>query len=310
MKKILFAAGVLLSFAACTNDEMNDPLADGPVAMTFTAGIDAVATRVSSEGTAFTEGDKVGIVPMKDGNVETEQNNRLYTYGDGKFTANPPYWFQDREPMTFNAYYPYDAKLPENGVITIDTKTENQTAEEEAVAKDWRKNDYLFASNTANVETPEVSFTGDNAFGHVMSKFTLTLEAGDGIENLQALTGYTLGDLKLKGSFDVTTGNIGLTDDTTEKITMDVTDPTGTTITCEPLILLPQGIDSGKLSLTVHYNGQDYHAELSLPESVENKLLPGYHYSYTVKVSNTALKITDVSITGWTTVTGTGEAIM
>lgn len=312
MKKIYLAAGVLLSFAACTNDAMNDPLADGPVAMTFTAGIDAVATRVNSEGTAFTGGDKVGIVPMKGGDVETEQFNVLYTYGgDGKFTANPPYWFQDRVPVTFNAYYPYDAKLPMNGVIAIDTKAENQTAAEEAVAKEWRKNDYLFASNTAEVSNPTVNFTGeDHAFKHVMSKFTLTLEAGDGIENLQALTGYTLGALKLKGSFDVTTGNIGLTDDTTEKITMDVTDPTGTTITCEPLILLPQGIDSGKLSLTVHYNRQDYHAELDLPTETPKELRAGYHYSYTVKVSNKALEITAVSITGWTIVPGTGEATM
>lgn len=101
---------------------MNDPLADGSVAMTFTAGIDAMATRVSSGGMAFTEDDKVGIVPMKGGNVETGQFNVLYTYGtDSRFTANTPYWFQDRESVTFNAYYPYNAKLSADDVIAIDT---------------------------------------------------------------------------------------------------------------------------------------------------------------------------------------------
>ena len=302
MKKIFLAAGVLLSFAACTNDGMNDPLADRPVAMTFTAGIDAVATRVNSEGTAFTTGDKVGIVPMKGGAVETEQNNRLYTYGsDGRFTANPPYWFQDHETVTFNAYYPYDAELPTNGVIAIDTEAVNQTAEEESVADGWRKNDYLFASNSANVEIPEISFTGANAFEHVMCKFTLTLTAGDGISDLRALTGYTLGDLRLKGSFDVTTGKVELAQDANaEEIAMTVTPLTGATITCEPLILLPQHIGSNKLSLTVRYNGQDYHAVFDLPEETPYELCAGYHYHYTVKVSNTALEITNASIKGWT----------
>lgn len=287
MKKIYLAVGALLSFAACTNDAMNDPLADGPVAMAFTAGIDAVATRVNSEGTAFTADDKVGIVPMKGGDMETEQFNVLYTYGsDGRFTANPPYWFQDREAVTFNAYYPYNAELPSNGVIAIE--------------KDY-KTDYLFSSNATTVDNPTVSFTGANAFKHVMSKFTLTLTAGDGIENLQALTGYTLGDLKQKGSFDVTTGKVELAQDANaEKIAMTVTPPTDATITCEPLILLPQDIDSNKLSLTVHYNGQDYHAELVLPTQTPNELCAGYHYHYTVKVSNTALKITNASIEGWT----------
>ncbi|WP_418530218.1 fimbrillin family protein [Paraprevotella clara] len=302
MKKILFAAGVLLSFAACTNDGMNDPLADGPVAMTFTAGIDAVATRVSSEGAAFTTDDKVGIVPMKGGNVETEQFNVLYTYGsDGKFTANPPYWFQNREKVTFNAYYPYDAELPENGVIAIDTKAENQIAAEEAVAHEWRKNDYLFASNTTTVENPTVNFTGeDHAFRHVMSKFTLTLEAGDGIENLQALTGYTLGSFITTGTFDVKTGKaVPDAEATAVSIKLSVTGESSK-LECGPLILLPQGIGSGKLSLTVHYNGQDYHAELDLPTETPKELRAGYHYLYTVKVSNTALEITNASIVGWT----------
>ncbi|WP_018666005.1 fimbrillin family protein [Bacteroides gallinarum] len=303
MKKIFLAVGVLLFFAACTNDAMNDPLADGPVAMTFTAGIDAVATRVNSEGKAFTEDDKVGIVPMKDGDVETGQFNVLYTYSsDNQFTANPPYWFQDRETVTFNAYYPYDAELSTNGVITIDTKAKNQTAGEETVASDWRKNDYLFASNTADVSSPTVNFTGmDHTFKHVMSKFTLTLKAGDGISDLQALTGYTLGNFITTGTFDIKTGNaVPDAEATTEAISMSVTGENAETLECEPLILLPQDIDSGKLSLTVHYNNQDYHAELKLPEYTVKKLLAGYHYRYTVKVSNTALEITNASIVDWT----------
>lgn len=288
MKNIYLAAGVLLSFAACTNDGMNDPLADGPVAMTFTAGIDAVATRVSSDGTAFTADDKVGIVPMKGGDVETGQFNVLYTYGsDNQFTANPPYWFQDHGTVTFNAYYPYNAELLKDGVINIDTE------------KDY-KTDYLFASNATTVDNPTVSFTGANAFKHVMCKFTLKLEAGDGISDLQALTGYTLGDIKLKGSLNVTTGKIELASDAAEKIEMTVTDPTGATITCEPLILLPQHIDSNELDLTVHYNGQDYHAVLDLPTQTPHELCAGYHYHYTVKVSNTALEITNASIEVWT----------
>lgn len=310
MKKIFLAAGVLLSFAACTNDETFDPLADGPVPMTFTADIDGVATRATDTG--FEAGDVVGIIPMKGGSEETAQTNIAYTCNGSAFEAGSPYYFQDRDAVTFNAYYPYDENLADNRRIGINTRAENQTVET-VNGPSWNKNDYLFATKETTVSTPEISFTeaGGNPFRHVMSKFTLTLKAGDGITDLNALTGYILHDVIVDGYFDVTTGKASLDggETTKEDIEMKVPAPTGRTVTCDPLILLPQSIDL-PLSLTVHYNGQEYTAELQLPEEAKGEFAAGYHYKYTVKVSNKELEITNALIEKWTEKENDGEATL
>ena len=61
MKTRLFAFAALgIALTACT--KYNESLNDGPVAAQFTADIHkAVSTRVNSEGTGFTDGDRIGI---------------------------------------------------------------------------------------------------------------------------------------------------------------------------------------------------------------------------------------------------------
>ena len=248
---------------------------------------------------------------MKGGSEETAQTNIAYTCNGSVFEAGSPYYFQDRDAVTFNAYYPYDENLADNRRIGINTRAENQTVET-VNENSWDKNDYLFATKETTVSTPEISFTEDegNPFRHVMSKFTLTLKAGDGITNLNALTGYILHDVIVDGYFDVTTGRASLDEgETKEDIEMTVTSPTGKTVTCEPLILLPQSINL-PLSLTVHYNDQKYTAKLQLPEETKDELAAGYHYKYTVKVSNTELEITNTSIEKWTEKENDGEATL
>lgn len=59
MKTRFFAfAALALTLAACNND--NENLNDGPVAAKFIADI-TPATRVNSEGTDWTDGDRIGI---------------------------------------------------------------------------------------------------------------------------------------------------------------------------------------------------------------------------------------------------------
>ena len=59
MKTRFFAfAALALTLAACNND--NENLNDGPVAAQFVADI-TPATRVNSEGTDWTDGDRIGV---------------------------------------------------------------------------------------------------------------------------------------------------------------------------------------------------------------------------------------------------------
>ena len=89
----MLAAGLL---ASCTNDELADnPLADGPVALSVTADISQVVTRATA--TAFENNDQIGIFPIKSDALETGQANKPYTYNGSTFTSADPYYFQDRE---------------------------------------------------------------------------------------------------------------------------------------------------------------------------------------------------------------------
>lgn len=283
----LAAATVLFSLASCNSDDISDPLANGSVPMSFVADISGVATRATATG--FENGDMVGIIPVKGGGVEAAQANIAYTYNGSAFEGNPPYYFQNYDAVTFNAYYPYYANLANDCIIGIDTRIGSQTTE----------NDYLFASAEADVKSPSVSYTADQAFMHVMSSIAFKFIAGtaDGVTDLEPLTGYTLGSLVVDGTFDCKTGKAtAQSDGTAESITVDG-------ISCaeketehisEPLIVLPQDVPGGKFTLTVKYNNADYTATLTL-----DRLAAGTRYEFPVTIKNTGLEIGEAEIKDW-----------
>lgn len=297
---VLAASLAALALAACNKKEAETPqtIID-PVAMaSFTADIlTTTASRANAAGTAFSSGDKVGIVPIKSSGVDKPQNNRLYTFNGTKFEADPPYWFRDRSSVTFNAYYPFTDGIASDGTISIDTKAENQTA----AADGWRINDILFTSASTDVSYPTVSYTGDHAFKHQLSKLTLTFKAGDGIENLSALQNYTIASLVTRGGFNTVTGDSFLEASAApESLTMAVTGTTATELAAASLILLPQTLSSGALDLSVTFNGQIYKASLSLPSG----LAAGKHYTFTITVQSTPLGVLIPEIVDWDTVAG------
>ena len=153
MKTRFFAfAALALTLAACNND--NENLNDGPVAAKFIADI-TPATRVNSEGTDWTDGDRIGLTGAGFTNVPYKREN-------GKFvTDGTTIYFNDTETHTFHAYYPYQA---EGGTVTVSTAADKQGADI----------DFLFASGaTGDTHNPTVSFTGDHAFHHCMSQRNL-----------------------------------------------------------------------------------------------------------------------------------------
>lgn len=297
--RLYVAALGTICLAACSNtDEVTQPQTDAPVSLSVTAAISQTAARAA--GATFESDDQIGILPIKDGVIETAQANIGYTYGAEKFTPTAtPYYFQSSHDVDFHAYYPYQAALPQDYAIAIDTRAGNQT-EEEVYGHAWRKNDYLFASAMASKGKPQVSYTGDAAFRHVMSQVEFVFKAGtsDGVASLTSLTGYKIATpLAMDGTFSLTTGEA--TPDGSkgkEPIAMPIEGATGTELSCMPLLLLPQTIEGGQLALEVTYNGQTYAATLAAPA---NGLQPGEHYTYAVTIKNTKLEVGDASITPW-----------
>lgn len=284
-------AALALSLAACNND--NENLNDGPVAAKFTADIGnnvtaTPSTRVS--GTAWAERDEIGISESRFG-----YTNVPYRWESGKFTPTGTIiFFQDDDPTTFSAYYPYDA---DGGTLTATTDAKAQQ-NQPAI-------DFLYATGaTASTHNPEVNFTDDTdaggtdcSFHHCMSQITLTFKEGSGVDfsTIQP-TGYTLSGLMLTGSFDTTTGTAE-TDDATAAQDLDMTLTNGALTSS--VILFPQ--TKASIGLSVYYNSQPYTATLTIPDGA---LKAGNNYTYTVTVRNKDLSIESAEITPWNPVSG------
>lgn len=304
--KLYTAAVALLALAACNKDENYDPLADGPVAAQVTAGISRTMTRVSTDdgGTAsFTTDDVIHVV-ANDGTYD-------YSYDGTGWSASTPYYFQDHEEVTFRAWYA-DPRVEANDEKLIEIDTRIQTIDSET---GWNYHDILVTPGVkTTVSNPSVSFTGDNAFRHIMSQLVFTFKAGEGVPDLSKLYGYTLDNIVIGATFD--TQSLELTAETAESDKgfidiMGIDDASGDEYTAFPLILVPQTITSGKINLLVTYNEQTYKATLNVPE--DGNLQPGYSYAYTVTVSNTELKVSNVTIEDWQTLkdfNGEGDATL
>ena len=292
MKTRFFAlAALALALAACNNDNeiLNN---DGPVAARFIADI-APATRAS--GTTWTGGDRIGVTDI--GN-DTRYGNVPFILKNGKFEAEEKViYIEDVKTHTFRAYYPYNAAGGTLAATTDATAQQNQPAI-----------DFLFASGaTGDKNSPVVSFTdktkdggADNSFHHRMSQITLTFEAGDGVDfSMIKPERYTLDGLILTGTFNTADG-IATADDgaQAEALAMELADGNLTS----SVILFPQTTASLPLSIT--FNNNEYTATLTVPEGT---LQAGNNYTYTVKVRNKELEVSEATISPWHDVEG-GDA--
>ena len=274
-----------LALVACNND--NENLNGDPVAAQFTANI-APATRAS--GTTWTAGDRIGITDI--GN-DTQYGNVPFILKNGKFEAEGKViYIEDTKTHTFRAYYPYNAAGGILAATTDATAQQNQPAI-----------DFLFASGaTGDKDSPVVSFTdktdkggADNSFHHRMSRITLTFEVGDGVDfSVVKPERYTLGDVILTGTFNTADG-IAAADGTAEALAMDLADGSLTS----SVILFPQ--TAASLPLTVNYRSQNYRATLTVPEGA---LQAGNNYTYTVKVRNKVLEVSEATIAKWNDIDG------
>ena len=282
MKTRFFAfAALALTLAACNND--NENLNDGPVAAKFIADI-TPATRVNSEGTDWTDGDRIGVTGAGFTNVPYKREN-------GKFvTDGTTIYFNDTETHTFNAYYPYQS---DGGTVTVNT----------AADKQGPGIDFLFASGAkGSTRSPEVSFTdktaeggADNSFHHRMSLIKFTFKPGDGlIFNGMEPADYTLDGLKHEGTFDTATGTTAVTAAVESPITMQLGGATTSQV-----IILPQGVTTS-LDLTVSFNGLDYTTTLPNPSKPEaNQFSAGYAYTYNITLNNKGITVEEPEITPW-----------
>lgn len=146
-----------------------------------------VLTRVTDDGTAFTDGDNIRVQNMN----RAEKNLATYTYSkstDKWNTTNDLYWGV-QSTNTFNAWYPATSAY---NSFTIPTDQTAGTA-----TADW-----MTATTTANRANGAVNLS----FNHNLAKVTITIDKWENeyLENERVISSLELSSLSWVMSYDST----------------------------------------------------------------------------------------------------------
>lgn len=266
---------------------------------TFTATIHPMETRASNSSWAAE--DAIGV--SASGPTGKYVNVQYKADAAGKFSVVNPvegedntFYFDDESVVNFSAYYPYtgaNGTLPgTGGVISHSIKADDQTVEGQAGI------DYLFGTGSGSSASPQV----DLNFKHSMCRIILNFKAGEGVSALSDIT-YTLGGVKMDGTFNVSTGVAEVTQGVNAKdLTIEVSQADEMK---SALILFPGQMGaSQKYSLQVVMNGMTYEcADIQVvPNGEDTK--PGYSYSQNVTLDKTRMTVEASTITPWEDVSG------
>lgn len=287
-------------FSACNKVETPETTTDSLVAAKVLAGIQTKAS-----GSTWDASDAIGITTTGNEKKDGKEyiNVKFTNDGAGTFNGSSPIYFQNKNDVTFTAYYPFtgtEGNVPGTlGSITANTGAANQTAVEQ------KNIDFMWAETTANVTEPTVSFTGLKAFTHKMSMLTLTFVKGNDVA-LSDLSKYVLKGLALNGTFNTVEGMALATGTANDLDIVLASVPDAPTYQASSLILFPQTISGGKVQLEVTLNSQTYKADLALAE-----LLSGKNHTFNITVTKTGISTASAAITDWTDEPGTdAEATM
>lgn len=300
-------AGLL---AACSNDNevMNTDM--GTVPASFSGSIAGQGAITRAYDTSWEAGDLIGI-SGKSGDV-TYTNVSYNTTGDGNFTVSTPgqdIYFQDEQPVTFTAYYPWNNLTA--GVTTIAADTRDQAGQNGF--------DFLWAQASGSKAQPRVSF----GFAHRMTKVVLTIHRGADVSFSEVQSAaLSLGGYLPEGTFDVTNGAAAA--DTAAVLTAPQTfagsttaphnapsaaDATTQTV-AYTLILFPQEFDA-PLTFTADLGtaqtltaGLDFTAGNRDAGDAEpvNAWVAGRQYNMDITLNKTSVQVTGCTIAEWTEV--------
>lgn len=290
-KYILITAAILMT--ACNNSD--EPATPGDNAVIVTANIGDVASRAA--GALWGSGDAIGISTTSTG--KTQYANMKYsTTGNGDFThaggKATGIFFQSMDPVTFSAYYPFNGtEGTAAGIISCSTADQTRQADF----------DFLFANNgTASRTAPELSLSFSHRMTRLVLNFQTDTESGFSASEV-AGGSFSIGGLKLSGTFNTANGTAAATGPTSESWTINALPTTISDVSTYSLIFFPQTATS--LSVTANIAGEEYGC------TVTPALNAGTSYIYNITVKKTGLTVGDCTITDWNSVTsGTVSAGM
>lgn len=267
-------AALVLSLAACTQDE----LADGsrlskeeyPIVIHAT-GLSVEATPQAAPSTrASVDGDWVGVtsVALKIGDAVKEYTVTA-TDADGYKSAtlsreNDPYYWISRNPITVSAWWPLEnTDITQMPVVKV--------AEDQSKLADFQNSDFISAENqTVKFDDPTLGFT------HRTARVAIELKPGTGFTSVAGAT-VSLVSLSADNGNPTAIKTYNASGNTYEALTA------------------PQTVAAGKPFVRVELGGGTFYFR---PQN--NVVLEaGSRYKYTVRVNTTGLTLEGCTIGSW-----------
>ena len=270
--KILALAALVLSLAACTQDELADnnrlPEGEYPVLIRAT-GLSVEATPQAAPSTRATvDGDWQGVtsVALKLGDAVKEYTVTAST--DFKSATlsreNDPHYWKSRDPITVSAWWPFDnADITQMPAVKV--------AEDQSKLADFQNSDFISAENRkVEFNNPTLEFT------HRTARVAIELKPGTGITSVDGAT-VSLVSLSADNGNPTAIKTYNASGNTYEALTA------------------PQTVAAGKPFVKVELGGGTFYFR---PQN--NVVLEaGSRYKYTVKVNATGLTLEGCTIGDW-----------
>ena len=270
--KILALAALVLSLAACTQDELADnnrlPEGEYPVLIRAT-GLSVEATPQAAPSTRATvDGDWQGVtsVALKLGDAVKEYTVTAST--DFKSATlsreNDPHYWTSRDPITVSAWWPFNnADITQMPAVKV--------AEDQSKLADFQNSDFISAENRkVEFNNPTLEFT------HRTARVTIELKPGTGFTSVAGAT-VSLVSLSADNGNPTAIKTYNASGNTYEALTA------------------PQTVAAGKQFIRVELGGGTFYF---CPQN--NVVLEaGSRYIYTVKVNATGLTLEGCTIGDW-----------
>lgn len=302
MKHIYLAMLAVGLLSACNNENEITGISDSPAVFSGNiAGQGSAATRAYD--TSWEAGDLIGISGTTGGVTYTNVSYTT-TGADGNFTVSTPgqdIYFQDEQPVTFTAYYPW------NSATTIAADTRAQESQ--------RDFDFLWAQASGSKANRNVAF----GFAHKMAKVEFTIHCGADVsfDEVKNAT-LSLGGYVAEGTFDAANGVAAATGEAVaqpqtfagsetdaDNAPSDVNSEANTV--AYTLILFPQEFASA-LTFTANLGtAQTLTASLDFTEGnrnaqdeePKNSWVAGRQYNMDITLNKTSINVGTCTITAW-----------
>ena len=261
-------AALILSFAACEQEDINPAVQGDPDAVKINATIGALQTRVAygeNGATNFVNGDAIKVENL----MRTSKNEATYTTTDGtNWTTTDAMVWNSSSKNIFQAYYPV-ADYSSYDTFTIPTDQSDAT---KLASADW------MTASTEEIDKPGNGVL-DLSFQHRLAKVTVNL---------------TFGSQYPKGYQHVSDFTFFTNEETQQAIT-----PLANSETSYTAILRPGEYADEDDFIYLMMDNFDEHYVLGKTTTAAINLEAGKHYKFSLKVGKDVVSIEDVTVADW-----------